>query len=158
MGTEIYIGDDRGVFGVLSNKYMVDIVINGVTYNSVEQYKVFKKAMLFGDYEIADKVMGIADINTIRYLGRCIRNYDEGLWYRERYGIVLEGVNEKFKQHGSLREMLIKTEGKKIIELSLLEYDWGIGTKIPSDIEGRTGKNLSGKILMEVRQNLCGGD
>ena len=51
---------DKYVFfwgGTFSNWFKSDFVIDGVTYNCAEQYMMLKKALMFGDYESAKKIM-----------------------------------------------------------------------------------------------------
>lgn len=60
-----------------------------------------------------------------------------------------KAVIAKFPQNEDIKEILLQTGNEKIIEATTDDYYWGCGT------DG-TGKNMLGKILMEVRQLLRG--
>jgi ribA/ribD-fused uncharacterized protein len=53
-------------------------------------------------------------------------------------------VRAKFSSHAALRDLSLSTGDKELIELTTNDYYWGCGT------DG-TGKNMLGKILMEIR-------
>lgn len=40
-----------------SQWFKADFTVNGVQYTSAEQYMMHQKALLFGDQQIADKIM-----------------------------------------------------------------------------------------------------
>ena len=61
-----------------------------------------------------------------------------------------EAVRAKFRQHPSLRTLLLSTADAYIVEHSRNDAYWGDGG------DG-SGKNMLGRILMEVREELRGG-
>lgn len=56
-------------------------------------------------------------------------------------------VLRKFETHRALRDLLLSTGHEEIVENAPGDYYWGCGA------DG-TGKNMLGKILMEVREAL----
>ena len=56
-------------------------------------------------------------------------------------------VLQKFLTNYGIRDILVSTGDEEIIEETTDDYYWGCGTN-------RTGKNVLGKILMEVRSIL----
>ncbi|QDU94018.1 NADAR domain-containing protein [Lignipirellula cremea] len=58
-----------------------------------------------------------------------------------------EAVLAKFTQHEDLRELLLSTGDAKIVEHTENDDYWGDGG------DGR-GKNMLGRVLMDVRQSL----
>ncbi len=68
-------------------------------------------------------------------------------WGEVKDDIMRRAVLEKFKQNDDAKKVLLKTGDQEIIEKTTKDYYWGCGT------EG-TGKNILGKILMEVRDTL----
>jgi N-glycosidase YbiA len=68
-------------------------------------------------------------------------------WDTMRIEVMRECVRAKFQQHPSLRELLLSTGDAILVEDSPTDYFWGCG-------KNRTGKNMLGKILMEVRGEL----
>lgn len=68
-------------------------------------------------------------------------------WEDVKDEIMRKAVIAKFSQNEDIKEILLQTGNKKIIEATTDDYYWGCGT------DG-TGKNMLGEILMEVRQLL----
>ncbi len=66
--------------GYLSNWYLSNFVIDGITYTSVEQYMMHIKALTFSDLDIANKIMNTDDVNIIKSLGRSVSHYDDSIW------------------------------------------------------------------------------
>ena len=58
-----------------------------------------------------------------------------------------KAVFEKFSQNEDIKKILLSTGDEELIENTSDDYYWGCGTK-------GTGKNMLGKILMEVREKL----
>lgn len=58
-----------------------------------------------------------------------------------------KAVFEKFTQNKLIRDILLSTGREIIVEKTMDDYYWGCG-------KNGTGKNMLGKILMEVRQKL----
>jgi N-glycosidase YbiA len=61
-----------------------------------------------------------------------------------------EAVRRKFEANPGIREVLLSTGDAELVEKTTGDYYWGCGT------DG-TGKNMLGKILMEVRGELRRG-
>lgn len=74
--------------GYLSNWYLSDFSVSGVSYSSMEQYMMYQKALLFGDLEIAEQMLGTANVGKIKALGRVVKNYNDILWNGMRQRIV----------------------------------------------------------------------
>ena len=66
--------------GYLSNWYMSRFDVNGIEFSSMEQYMMYKKAVLFHDMEIASKIIQTSDVAEIKRLGRAVSRYDENYW------------------------------------------------------------------------------
>jgi ribA/ribD-fused uncharacterized protein len=58
-------------------------------------------------------------------------------------------LEEKFAQHGKLREILLATGDAVLMENSQEDYFWGIGAN-------GTGKSMLGKLLMDIREEARG--
>jgi ribA/ribD-fused uncharacterized protein len=65
-------------------------------------------------------------------------------WEQMKDDVMRRAVLAKFSAHDSIREVLLGTGDEEIMENAPKDYYWGIG------VDG-TGKNMLGRILMEVR-------
>lgn len=160
MGNIIAFWKVGSEYGVFSNWYLRYMIIHAKRYNSVEQYMMYQKAMLFGDEEIADEIMQTYNMREIKALGRKVRNFDNKKWDEVKYDIVLTAVKAKFTQYDDLKEILLETGDAEIVEASPYDRIWGIGTNRPHEIMNKQkwkGQNLLGKVLMQVREELKNG-
>lgn len=142
----------------LSQWWKADFTINTDTYCCMEQYMMAEKARLFGDNETLEKIMKSKQPKQIKDLGRQVRNFDENLWAKSRYSIILNGNHAKFLQNEALRQFLIGTKDRVLVEASPYDKIWGIGMSADDEsIENPLlwkGTNLLGFALMEVRDEL----
>ena len=142
----------------LSQWYPSEFIIKGRRYNSAEQYMMAQKALLFEDEEIYKKIILSSDPKEIKSLGRKVRGFEPAKWDEEKYRIVREGNFAKFTQKQELRDYLVSTEGKILVEASPYDNVWGIGmTESNLDILDPSkwnGQNLLGFILMDIRDEI----
>lgn len=142
----------------LSQWYSCDFEADGVKYHTAEQYMMAQKALLFGDREIFDRIMKAPDPAAFKKLGQQVRGFDEEKWKAARCEIVVKGNYAKFSQNEPLKEFLLSTDSKVLVEASPYDKIWGIG--IPADDKRAEnpnlwkGLNLLGFCLMEVRDML----
>lgn len=142
--------------GYLSNWYLSEFTVEGITFSSMEQYMMYKKAMLFQDRETAGKILQTDDVAEIKALGRGVRNFDDQIWTKSREEIVYKGVLEKFRQNPELSAQLKETGEDVIAECAVKDRIWGIGLSMKDEdrfcMDRWKGQNLLGKILMPVRE------
>ena len=128
-----------------------------VTFENCETYMMFHKAILFNDIPISKQILEAADDpKQVKALGRKVRGFDQEIWDKKKFEIVIAANREKFSAHAQLREQLLETAGKEIVEASPMDRIWGIGFKKENALKNqhRWGKNLLGKALMQVRDEL----
>ena len=116
------------------------------------------KAELFGDKEIRKEILNISEQKKMKSLGRKVKNFDQNVWDKFKYSIVLNGNWCKFSQNRELREFLLSTGDKILVEASPYDSIWGIRISASSP-EAKNpmkwrGQNLLGFALMEVRDEL----
>lgn len=144
--------------GYLSNWYKSDFIINGNKYCCNEQYMMEQKALLFGDTEIAEKIMRETDPMTIKTLGKAATGFNEKVWNGNKQIIMFRGLMAKFTQNVELREKLISTGNAVLVEASPKDRVWGIalsaGDPDALDMNKWKGENLLGFALMAVRAEL----
>ena len=144
--------------GYLSNWYLSEFTVAGVTFSSMEQYMMYEKALLFQDQETAEKILQTDNVAEIKALGRAVRYFDDKIWIKAREEIVYRGVLEKFRQNPELAEKLEQTDEDIIAECAVKDRIWGIGLSMKDEnrlsIDKWRGQNLLGKILMQVREDI----
>lgn len=126
-----------------------------IYFSSSEQMFMWFKAIYFGDFVIADKILQTDDPETARRLGREVKNYDDEVWNTERVYWMLQAVSAKFMQNKNLRKQLCdpKYDNLTFVEASPYDKIWGIGfnENIAEDNQEIWGKNNLGTILNHVR-------
>ena len=141
--------------GYLSNWYPCEFVIQGKKYCCTEQYMMEQKALLFGDTAIAQKIMETTDPQEMQTLGQAVSNFDQTAWNGMKQLIVYRATLEKFRQNPSLRQKLLETGNKLLVECSRSDKVWGIGRGMNDLQAGHPnawkGQNLLGYTLQAVR-------
>lgn len=145
-------------YGFLSNWYLSEFEVTGKKFTSVEQYMMYSKATVFGDDEVAKKIMESDDVAEIKRLGRQVKGYNESVWNGIRQIVVYYGLVAKFKQNEELRQRLIETGNTVLVECAIHDCVWGNGLGMNDknvDVVDRwRGQNLLGYTLMMVREVL----
>ena len=148
----------EGYYGCLSNWYPCTFHYMDITFTSSEQYMMYQKAIMFHDYDIANKILKSNDLNIIKKLGRSVNNYDETRWSNGRLQIMRRGLRAKFSQNFELANILMSTKDSILAEAAPHDKIWGIGLAIDNpnahNMNKWTGKNLLGKVLMQVRDDI----
>lgn len=130
-------------------------VIDGVTYNCVEQWMMAEKARVFGDEHTRSLIMSAADPAEQKRLGRRVRGFVQATWDVECYPIVLRGTLEKYRQNKWLLEKLLASGDLEFVEASPEDRIWGIGMRATDpgadDPAQWRGRNLLGKAITEAR-------
>lgn len=144
--------------GWLSNWYLSLFQINDISFSSMEQYMMYKKAIAFQDSEIAEQILHEHDPAIIKELGRKVRGYDDIIWNGIRQIIIYQGLYAKFTQNKELKEKLIQTGDALLAECAVHDKIWGIGLSMQDeqrfDMKQWKGKNLLGFATMLVREQL----
>lgn len=129
----------------------------GIKFTSCEQFMLYSKAKLFGDEEIANKILSkndnpliqdflnnqvnrydiIDDYKTLRIwdtiqkeikdLGKEVKNFNEEVWVSKRESIIAVANREKYKQNPDLKYKLMQTTGTTLVESSKFDRLYGIG-------------------------------
>ena len=145
--------------GIYSQWFPSEFVLDGLKFNCAEQYMMYQKALIFGDYETETKILSTKSPSEQKALGRQVKNYDDSLWSQKRELVVYRGNLAKFSQNKALWEILIGPHRyKTIVEASPEDKIWGIGLHFNDDrVLDRSkwkGLNLLGKCIMKVREDI----
>lgn len=145
--------------GCFSQWWPCKFEVDGIVYNCAEQYMMAEKARLFpGNEKLLIEIMNETDPKNHKKYGRMVKNYDDKIWGSKRKAAVLKGNIAKFSQNKDLKNYLLKTGDKILVEASPYDDIWGI--KMKKEDSGVTnpnnwkGTNLLGFVLMQVRDEL----
>lgn len=145
--------------GCFSQWWPSPFTVDGVRYATAEHWMMAGKARLFGDREAERRAVEAVHPKQAKDAGRSVRDFDDATWQRHRFELVVEGSLHKFGQDPALREYLLGTGRRVLVEASPLDRIWGIGLaaddeRAPDPARWR-GLNLLGFALMAARQRLA---
>ncbi|MFF8846966.1 NADAR family protein [Streptomyces sp. NPDC015127] len=152
--------DGRIGASCLSQWWPAPFEVDGVRYATAEHWMMAAKARLFGDAEAERKALDAKSPAQAKRAGRLVRGFDEAIWKRERFSVVHAGSVHKFGQDAALRDFLLGTGDRVLVEASPVDRIWGIGLAADDeralDPARWRGLNLLGFALMEAREELRG--
>ncbi|UFQ18365.1 MULTISPECIES: NADAR family protein [Streptomyces] len=142
----------------LSQWWPSPFTVDGVAYATAEHWMMAAKARLFDDAGAERAVLAARTPAEAKNAGRLVRGFDEAIWARERFGVVVTGSVHKFASDPALRDFLLGTGERVLVEASPLDRVWGVGLAADDpriqDPEKWRGANLLGFALMGARGRL----
>ncbi len=141
-----------------SQWWHADFKVHDQKYPTAEHWMMAEKARLFGDEIIEKRIHQAGSPGEAKKLGRLVKGFDQTIWETKRSEIVIEGNLHKFDQNPALKDFLLGTKKRILVEASPVDAIWGIG--LPGDHQFAKvppkwrGLNLLGFALMEVRERL----
>jgi ribA/ribD-fused uncharacterized protein len=149
------IGINKSCF---SQWYESSFISDGILYSTAEHFMMAEKAKLFSDNNALTKIIKAKEPGKAKRIGREIKNFNEETWLRNRFEIVINANLLKFEQNLELKEFLLKTGDRVLVEASPVDTIWGIGLASDNpkieDPNAWKGLNLLGFALMVVRTTL----
>jgi ribA/ribD-fused uncharacterized protein len=100
--------------------------------------------------EIAEKVRLCRSPREASDYANSNKQYDDPNWKQKRVAIMEELVRCKIEQHPFVKESLVGSGDKYIVEMNDNDEFWGWG-------KNHDGQNMLGTIWMKVRQELMAG-
>ncbi|EAF2354690.1 NADAR family protein [Listeria monocytogenes] len=141
-----------------SQWWICSFKVDGVEYNCAEQFMMAEKAKLFNDMEMREKILAAKHPKQAKDFGRLIRGFQEDIWLKNRFNIVMRANLAKFSQNEELKKFLMQTKKRILVEASPVDKIWGIGMAADNkNVENPLywkGLNLLGFALMAVRDEL----
>jgi ribA/ribD-fused uncharacterized protein len=144
--------------GCLSQWWPAPFTADGLEYATAEHYMMWRKATLFDDTVMAERILAAPHPHAAKALAGRVARFDQQTWDEHRLPIVVAGNLAKFGQHASLRMFLLGAGERVLVEASPIDRIWGIG--LSRDDPAAThphrwqGLNLLGFALMQVRERL----
>jgi ribA/ribD-fused uncharacterized protein len=140
-----------------SNFHSAPFVKDGVKYLCSEQYIQAEKARIFQDEVCRNRIMKSVNPYEMKREGSRVRNFIQQMWEHEAEDVAFQACSAKFQQNQELKEILLRTQDKELIEASR-DLFWGVGMSLSNkDIlnkNAQTGYNALGRTLMKVRTTL----
>ncbi len=131
--------------------------VDGDIYRSAEHWMMVGKAKLF-DPDMVSTILEAQSPAEAKKLGRKVRNFNPEIWGEKKFEIVKQGNIHKFSQNEELKEFLLNTGDRVLVEASPYDRIWGIGMSQSNDKSKHPpqwrGQNLLGFALMEARDFL----
>lgn len=133
-------------------------VIDGVPFKTAEHYMMWKKAIMFGDIQIAEEVLITKHPRDVKALGRKVKGFVKEDWEDVCQQVVYDGNYAKFTQNEKLLKSLMDTGDTLLVEASPYDAIWGIGLneadakKTPES--KWPGTNWLGIALTKLREEL----
>jgi len=141
-----------------SQWYAASFEIDGVRYPTAEHYMMASKARLFNDHAALVRILEASSPAAVKAAGREVLGFVDDVWVQHRFDIVRTASIAKFDQNVALREYLIGTGKRVLVEASPTDRIWGIGLTAtdPAAINPMLwrGHNLLGFALMSARDAL----
>ena len=140
----IYFYSTQEEYGAFSNFSRHAFELDGLVWSTSEHYF---QAQKFNDEAYREKIRTAPSPMIAARLGRSRKVPIRPDWEEIKDEVMLRAVRAKFQAHPDLRQLLLSTGQEEIIEKTTRDHYWGCGG------DG-TGKNMLGKILMQVREEL----
>lgn len=144
--------------GVFSNWHPSKFIIDGVEFKNCEQYMMYKKALMFYDYDAAKKIMQTSNPKEQKAIGRQVKNFKDDVWVKYCRDIVCDANYAKFTQNKDMLEELLSTGNKELVEASPHDLRWGCGLEESNpfihDKSNWPGTNWLGEVLTKLRNDL----
>jgi ribA/ribD-fused uncharacterized protein len=125
-------------------------------YNCAEQYMMHQKAVSRNEEAAATAILNTLYPKEQKDLGRAVANWNDTAWDEIKEKVVEEGSYMKFSQNKKLRDKLLMTGDRELVEASGSDRVWGVGFNAKSALSRRDdwGTNLLGKCLMKTRERI----
>lgn len=143
---------------ILSNHHPSKFQLQNVTFNNVEHYLAYKRALLSGQQSIIQKALILKYPTEAKGILNSLKKNHTKEWEDNRAIWATEAIRAKFFQNPDLANILCATEGKQLGEASRNQV-WAIGKDLDDpevlDItKWSPSGNLLGKTIMTIREEI----
>jgi ribA/ribD-fused uncharacterized protein len=131
-------------YGCFSNFSAHRVFIDGTTWPTTEHYF---QAQKFADIDVRRKIQAEPSPMIAARMGRSREHPLRADWDAMKDDVMRKAIRAKIRQHADVRQTLLDTGEAEIIEHTANDSYWADGG------DG-SGRNMLGRILMEVRAEL----
>ena len=135
----------KGASNSLSNWAPCDLVYKGKKFSSLEQAYFYILLKENREHMLAEDIMTLSEPSVIKEIGESVQVSDD--WKKKNVYVMRELMEAKF-QIPQFKKSLIETYPRELCH-NVASNFWGTGPN------GR-GRNITGSLLMEIRENLIG--
>ena len=136
-----------------------EFALDGVIYNTAEQYMMAQKAILFNDAAALQIIMDTNNPKIQKAAGRTVRGFVKEIWEQNAKLYVYRANFAKFMQNQEALTWLMTTRGTTLVEASPWDKIWGIGLDgndpRAQDRSTWQGTNWLGEIVTHVREDIA---
>ncbi len=140
----VYFYSKSDQYFELSNFSPHGFMLDDAYWPTVEHYF---QAQKFPQSEYAERIRQARTPAIAKEMGRSRRYPLRADWEEIKDDVMRRAVHAKFAAHSDLRDLLLSTGDEELVENAPRDYYWGCG-------KDGTGRNMLGRILMEVRAAL----
>lgn len=144
-----------------SQWYESPFFYKGNFFATSEHFMMFYKAILFGDKEIANKIINEKSPREVKKLGGEVRGFSDPVWMDNFKKIVYVGNKEKFLQNHDILKLLLHTTGSCLVEASPFDPLYGIKLAATDKNVNNPfywkGANALGEIITKLRDDILSG-
>lgn len=97
--------------------------------------------------DVANAILSSKSPDAVKKISNTHKDQTPETWHAEKVSVMEEILHAKTAQHEDVREILLKTGGRRIVENSPVDSFWGIGPN-------GNGKNVVGEIWTKIRDSL----
>lgn len=129
----------------LTNYFAAPIELDGKVWPTVEHY--FNAMKFPGDPTYQEAIRTANTPEAAKRLGMTKDRPMRPDWDLYRDSVMRNALRAKFEQNPPLKELLLGTGNRTLIDVNPIDLYWGVG-------KNRKGENRLGKLLMELRAEL----
>ena len=137
--------DLNAAYGEFSNFHAAPVTLDGHVWRTSEHY--FQAQKFISDEKHYRHILGLATPREVFNYARAHKSSVRDDWAQVKDKVMLKACMAKFSQHPHLRDLLLSTGDRVLIEHTENDAYWGDGG------DG-SGRNRLGMTLMDVRRRL----
>lgn len=147
-------------FSTCHNGCAIRIAGDMIAFKTSEHAFMASKAVEFNDLKALQRIINADYAGYAKKIGRQVKGFDPVHWDSVRYERMRQCLLAKYSQNELHQQALLASGDKILVEASPTDRIWGVGLGLNNrdlyDESKWKGKNLLGKCLMEVREQLKG--
>lgn len=126
-----------------------NIVVDGEKWSGSEAYYQAMKSNGLPHHEMVKELMIKATPSDAYAIGNHYPKRKD--WFQVSVDVMAKAVHAKFSQNEDIKNLLLSTGSHPLVQVKRGDRFWGTGPD-------NNGKNMLGKLLMELRQALSGSE